>query len=88
MGAGGCSNDCSGNGVCEIGVCQCREGFQGIDCSQRVGNQPRMDTVIGSSLMRKVGPALFPKETKKDDASLLEVSSNEESSNESIKGLF
>lgn len=28
-----CINQCSGNGVCKGGFCQCREGWYGIDCS-------------------------------------------------------
>lgn len=30
-------NQCSGRGVCALGACQCRTGWTGADCSQRVG---------------------------------------------------
>lgn len=28
-----CLNNCSGNGVCEAGVCKCTANFKGRDCS-------------------------------------------------------
>ena len=29
-------NYCSGHGVCNLGVCECQEGFGGADCKYRV----------------------------------------------------
>lgn len=29
-------NFCSGHGVCNLGVCECQEGFGGADCKYRV----------------------------------------------------
>ena len=32
-------NFCSGHGVCNLGVCECQEGFGGADCKYRVSFQ-------------------------------------------------
>ena len=35
-----CPNECSGNGQCVNGTCQCSSGFETADCSMRVGEGP------------------------------------------------
>ena len=32
-----CPNDCSGNGRCVKGVCQCNAGYTAYDCSEKKG---------------------------------------------------
>ncbi|KAK7499322.1 hypothetical protein BaRGS_00009297 [Batillaria attramentaria] len=36
-----CTNDCSGNGRCQLGVCECSAGYVGGDCSYRRMNMPQ-----------------------------------------------
>ena len=31
-----CKNDCSGNGICDFGICFCNEGFWGDDCKNKL----------------------------------------------------
>lgn len=37
-----CLNDCSGNGQCVMGQCQCEANYVGPDCSQALGTTPRL----------------------------------------------
>lgn len=39
-----CLNECSGNGVCNKGVCKCDADFTGADCSEEVGKPPRINS--------------------------------------------
>ena len=39
-----CPNQCSGNGVCVNGTCECNTGFQTTDCSMMDGELPIVST--------------------------------------------
>ncbi|WAR04211.1 VWDE-like protein, partial [Mya arenaria] len=45
-----CPNDCSGQGMCETGICQCFEGFFDSDCSEDVNKPPTLMGVSGEGL--------------------------------------
>ena len=39
-----CPNQCSGNGICVNGTCECNTGFQTADCSMSDGELPIVTT--------------------------------------------
>uniref|UniRef100_A0A2C9L6R6 VWFD domain-containing protein n=1 Tax=Biomphalaria glabrata TaxID=6526 RepID=A0A2C9L6R6_BIOGL len=44
-----CLNNCNNNGNCTNGVCQCRSGFIGIDCSIKSTTPPAINNMVPSS---------------------------------------
>lgn len=47
-----CTNDCNGQGSCIDGICQCRSGFGGDDCSQGTSMAPQTSAIIGWMITR------------------------------------
>lgn len=45
-----CYNDCSDNGDCVAGTCDCDDGFYGIDCSLTMGSEGRSRVIPSSPL--------------------------------------
>eukprot|EP01060_Flectonema_neradi_P030855 TRINITY_DN4561_c3_g1_i1.p1 TRINITY_DN4561_c3_g1~~TRINITY_DN4561_c3_g1_i1.p1 ORF type:complete len:784 (+),score=105.17 TRINITY_DN4561_c3_g1_i1:122-2473(+) len=64
-----CSADCSGNGVCHIGVCQCRSSFSGDACETEnttTDLTPMITgTVVGGSVFMIIAIAVVWKQTSK-----------------------
>ncbi|XP_078677339.1 von Willebrand factor D and EGF domain-containing protein-like isoform X2 [Branchiostoma floridae x Branchiostoma belcheri] len=45
-----CPEDCSGNGICVDGVCECDEGYTSVDCSLEEDSPPTVTSVQNGGL--------------------------------------
>ncbi|ELU07922.1 hypothetical protein CAPTEDRAFT_209896 [Capitella teleta] len=50
-----CTNECSGNGECKKGVCVCRGGFSGQDCSVELDQRPEVYQLPNGGVCDTIG---------------------------------